>query len=66
MPLVITITGRLITPRVITGVRPATFIITILVGTTGTGGIIIGGTTEIGKKRTLETDSVFNSPGPLF
>jgi hypothetical protein len=76
MPLVITITGRLtprvititgrLTPRVITGVRPATFIITILVGATDTGGIITGGTTEIGNRRHLETDSVLNSPGPLF
>jgi hypothetical protein len=47
MAPIIIITGRVITiPRVITGGRLATFITTILVGTAGTGGIIIGGTTE--------------------
>jgi hypothetical protein len=39
----ITIMGRAITiPRGTTGVRLAIFITTILVGTTGTGGAIIG------------------------
>jgi hypothetical protein len=52
---------RLITPLDITGARPATFTILILVGATGTGGIIIGGTIEIGKDDSLKRDPVIVS-----
>jgi hypothetical protein len=48
MALTIT-TARVITDPVITGVRLDTFITTILVGATVTGGIVIGGTTKRGR-----------------
>jgi hypothetical protein len=64
-PLII-ITGRVIIIRqVITGGRPATFITIILIGITGTGGIIIGATIEI-EKNFSKRDPIAITIGSFF